>query len=112
MKTDQEIKQIANKYLSFLERKMNIKLLFFDGFDKKPYGNIFHYFAEKNYDRVNRKVYNSSYFLVEKTTGRIVTFGTQYPEEEYIKAYEDGVIDQPPCSTKYWYPDTETYSHE
>ncbi len=41
MLTDQEMQQIAKKYLSFLERKTNTELVFFDGFDKKPYGNIF-----------------------------------------------------------------------
>jgi hypothetical protein len=111
LKTDQEMQQIAEKYLSFLEREMNTELVFFDGFDKKPYGNIFHYTSKKELERGDGIVYCSNGpLLVEKATGRIVTFGSAYTEEKYIKAYENGTLE--PCLTAFWYPETETFSHK
>ncbi|WP_445712370.1 hypothetical protein [Flavobacterium sp.] len=111
MLTDEQIQQIANKYLSFLENEMKTELMFFDGFDKKPYGNIFYYTSKKELERGDGIVYSSTGpFLVEKATGRIVTFGSTYPLEEYFKIYEDGTLE--PTLSRYWYPETETYSHK
>lgn len=111
MKTDHEMQQIAKKYLSFLENEMKTELMFFDGFDKKPYGNIFYYTSKKELERGDGIVYSSTGpFLVEKATGRIVIFGTAYPEEHYIKAYENDALE--PVLRRYWYPETETYSHK
>ncbi|WP_445721352.1 hypothetical protein [Flavobacterium sp.] len=87
MKTDHEMQQIAKKYLSFLERKMNTGLVLSDVYCKKPYGDIYCYTTKKELERGDGIVYSSTGpFLVEKATGRIVTFGTSYSEEEYIKA--------------------------
>jgi hypothetical protein len=44
---------------------------------------------------------------VEKETGRVVNFGTAYPEEEYFKAYENGTLEL--SLGRYWYPEDERY---
>lgn len=44
---------------------------------------------------------------MEKETGRVVNFGTAYPEEEYFKAYENGTLEL--SLGRYWYPEDERY---
>ncbi|CAM3922205.1 hypothetical protein FLJU110815_06250 [Flavobacterium jumunjinense] len=112
MLTDQEMKQIAEKYLLFKMLNSNIDIALYDFQTKKEYGNIY-YYQSKNFLLTNDEKYligGNAPFLVEKATGRIVIFGTAYPEEHYIKAYENDALE--PVLRRYWYPETETYSHK
>lgn len=109
MLTDQEMQQIAEQYISFLMKDSSKVLIVFPGPIKKPYGNIYRYDTKKLAETGDFK-YSIVHgpILVEKATGRIVTFGTAYPEEEYFKAFENGTL--VPCSTRYWNSETEEYS--
>jgi hypothetical protein len=72
----------------------NKELIVFPGSIKKNYGNIYRYDTKKLAETGDFK-YSIVHgpILVEKATGRIVTFGTAYPVEEYFKAFE----------TEHWY---------
>jgi hypothetical protein len=111
MLTDQEMQEIAEKYISFLMRGSNKELIVYPNPIQKPYGNIYRYDTKKlavtgdfRYSIMHGPI------LVEKATGRIVTFGTAYPEEYYYKAYENGTLE--PCLTRYWYHEIEYFNYK
>ncbi|WP_397364143.1 hypothetical protein [Olleya sp. R77988] len=114
MLTEQEMKAIAEHYLTFLERNSStdIELALYDNSIKKDYGNIYIY-QNKRYMVTGDEqclLGGNAPFLVEKETGRVVSFGTAYPKEHYFEAYENGTLE--PTLTGYWYPEDERYSHE
>ena len=79
---------------------------------KKPYGNVF-YYDSKRYNETGEfkhHVIGSSPFLVENKTGRVVNFGTARSFEFYLDEYERG--DMTPSLDRYWYPETEKFSHK
>ncbi len=45
--------------------------------------------------------------FIDEETGRVVNFGTAYPNEYYFEAYENGTLE--PTLTRYWYPEDERY---
>jgi hypothetical protein len=111
MLTDQEMKTIAERYLAFimLNSGSDIELALYDNRVKKDYGNLFVY-QSKNFMETGDEQYllgGNAPFLVEKETGRIITFGTAHPEEYYLEAYENGTLE--PTLTRYWYPEEERY---
>lgn len=114
MLTDQEMKVIAEHYLAFKMHNSgsDIDLALYDNRIKKDYGNLFVY-QSKKYIETGDEQYllgGNAPFLVEKETGRVVSFGTAHPEEYYFEAYENGILE--PTLTRYWYPEDERYSHQ
>ncbi|MFK7747266.1 MAG: hypothetical protein AB8B65_02630 [Kordia sp.] len=111
MLTNQEMLIIAKKYMSFSSDK-DIELKVTQGLTiTKPYGNIYYYDSKKYIETGNFQYHvPTGPFLVEKATGRVVGFGTARSFEFYIDAYEKGTL--VPTLDRYWYPDTQKYSHK
>ncbi|WEK69005.1 MAG: hypothetical protein P0Y62_14265 [Candidatus Chryseobacterium colombiense] len=79
---------------------------------KKPYGNI-HYFQSKEFlltRDFNKVLTGNPPFLVEKNTGRVVSFGTRMRLENYIQAYENGTMST--ALDTYWYPDEDRFDYK
>ncbi len=111
MLTDQEIQDVANHYISFLMNRHNVEFALYDNSIKKDYGNLYYYNTKQYVEAAGLEhIMSFGPFLVEKETGRVVTFGTAYPVEYYFEAYENGTLE--PTLTRYWHPDEEKYSHE
>ncbi len=113
MLTENEMLVNANKYIAYKEKKTNKELvIYLEHVIKKTYGNIYGFESKKYIDTgiFDYKLLGNSPFLVEKNTGRIVNFGTSHDDDYYIKAYENGTLE--PSMDRYWYPETETYSHK
>jgi hypothetical protein len=113
MKTSEQMLEIAKKYVTFLQNEAGLeKIILNDITAVKLYGNIYH-FTSKRYLETNEFKYaivGNAPFLVEKDTGRIVTFGTANTLEQDLYEYENDLIF--PCLTTYWYPNEEKYSHK
>ena len=79
---------------------------------KKPYGNIYLYNSKKFIMTGDSKyaVGGNAPFLVEKKTGRVVTFSTSGTLENDIKAYENGTMT--PSLDLYWYPDEDRFDYK
>lgn len=105
--------QIANKYLRFMDAEDGIETILLDEQTiEKPYGSIF-YYTSKLYKETGDFQYaiaGNAPFLVEKETGRVVNFGTSMNDAYYMDAYEKGTLK--PTLDRYWYPDTEEFSHK
>lgn len=95
MLTDKEMLQIAEKFLKKIGEESNKELMMYlEDTIKKPYGNIY-FFNSKKYiltGDINYALGGNGPFLVEKETGRVITFGTAYQDEYYIKSYENGTF--------------------
>ncbi|MGG5209416.1 hypothetical protein ACQWU4_10745 [Chryseobacterium sp. MIQD13] len=68
--------------------------MLYDDIIKKPYGNIYS-FDSKEYiltGDFNKSLMGGGPFLVEKKTGRVISFGTAGILENEIKAYENGTL--------------------
>ncbi|MFY8186895.1 MAG: YrhB domain-containing protein [Flavobacterium sp.] len=113
MLTDEQTLEIANKYISYLQNKTNIKVLIYkEHIIRKEYGNIYFY-DSKEYIETGvfaHRLLGNAPFLVEKKTGRVVVFGTAYSDDYYIKAYESGTL--VPSQDRYWDHETESYSYK
>ena len=113
MLTDEQMLQIAERYLQRLERDYDIEMLIFpDEIIKKPYGNIYlsgykEYLLTAN---PNKQLVGNGPFLVEKKTGRVVSFGTLGTIENQLKTYENGTIT--PTLDRYWYPDEDRFDYK
>lgn len=93
MLTDKEMLEIAEKHVEELGEKAGIPtIIFYEGVTNKEYGNIYGYTSKKYYETKDEEyaVAGNAPFLVEKETGKIVTFGTAFSDEYYIKEYEEG----------------------
>lgn len=93
MLTDQQVIEIANTYLTTLEPKIGEPLILpQELMIKKNYGIYFIYHSKKYWETKNweEKLLENAPFLVEKSTGKIIEFGTNRSMEEYIKEYEAG----------------------
>jgi len=92
MLTDKEMWGIAEKYLKEIEKEADIPLIYLkEWITKKKYGNIYRYTSKKYYETKNENyaVAGNGPFLIEKKTGEIITFGTAFSDEYYIKLYEE-----------------------
>nr|WP_321233929.1 hypothetical protein [uncultured Psychroserpens sp.] len=102
---------VAEHYISFMSNE-DIELIIYPSRTiQKPYGNIYFYDSKRHFETGEFSYHvPSGPFLVEKETGRVVSFGTAYPKEYYFEAYENGTLQ--PSLDLYWYPEEERYSHE
>ena len=113
MLTKQQIKAIADKYVAYMESHSHIQLTILNEYTiEKPYGLIFFYTSKQFKETGDFKyaIAGNAPFLVENTTGRVVNFGTAMADEYYITGYENKTLI--PTLDRYWYPETETYSHK
>lgn len=94
MLTEQQVIEIAEKYVKKRSAKSKYDLVILDNEAiKKPYGIIFFYNTKKYNDTRNdddNTLLGNAPFLVENKTGKIVVFGTSKSEEYYIQEYEAG----------------------
>lgn len=111
MLSEEEMLSIAEQYISFEGEEIEIVLL--ESYTiRKPYGNIY-YYNSKEYIETGEDRYSligNAPFLVEKETGRVVSFGTAQSLDYYIEAYENGTL--VPSLDRYWYPDEERYDYK
>ncbi|CAI8922398.1 YrhB domain-containing protein [Chryseobacterium sp. IT-36CA2] len=93
MLSENEIMEVANNFLKDLEPKIGEPLIFpKELMIKKPYGIYFIYHSKKYLETKDweEKLLGNAPFLVEKSTGKIIEFGTSRSMDEYIKEYEAG----------------------
>ncbi|WGD35821.1 hypothetical protein [Olleya sp. YS] len=108
MLTEQELLEIANKYISYKNEKSEIEFMILDEFTlKKSYGYIFFYTSKKYYETKDFKyaIAGNGPFLVENKEGLVYKFGTARDTEYYIKEYEAGTW--VPASDGIWRSDNE-----
>lgn len=107
MLTEQEMTEVAEHYISFMGNKIELTI-YYSATIQKPYGNIY-FFNSKRYAETGDFRYSvvRGPFLVEKETGRVVNFGTAYPNEYYFEAYEKVALEL--SLDRYWYPEEERY---
>ena len=108
MLTNKEMKKIAKLFVAKLSKENNIELILIESSEEKPYGKIYGFDSKEFFltGDVGKAIGNSFPFLVEKKTGRVVTFGTLLLEN-YLTAYENGTLDE--VSDRYWYPEEDRY---
>lgn len=99
MLTDNEMLEIANKYINEIGQEINIELEIPNDFIKKSYGNIYDYVAK---DSTKHRLAGNGPFLVKNDVGTVIQFGTSDDIEYYIKGYEDGTWK--PSSNGVWDP--------
>jgi hypothetical protein len=99
MLTDNEMLDIANKYINEIGQEINIELEIPNDFIKKSYGNIYDYVAK---DSTKHRLAGNGPFLVKNDVGTVIQFGTSDDIEYYIKGYEDGTWK--PSSNGVWDP--------
>lgn len=99
MLTDNEMLDIANKYINEIGQEINIELEIPNDFIKKSYGNIYDYVAK---DSTKHRLAGNGPFLVKNDVGTVIQFGTSDDIEYYIKGYEDGTWK--PSSNGVWNP--------
>jgi hypothetical protein len=99
MLTDNEMLDIANKYINEIGQEINIELEIPNDFIKKSYGNIYDYVAK---DSTKHRLAGNGPFLVKNDVGTVIQFGTSDDIEYYIQGYEDGTWE--PSSNGVWDP--------
>ena len=111
MLSDAEMLEIAEQYMSFKSDDQYELLVDKKTVLIKSYGNIYCHYTMQN---IKTGIFSnhliSAPFLIEKETGILVTFGSAYSLEHYIKAYEEGTL--MPSLDSYWYSNDESYSHK
>lgn len=112
MLTDEKMLEIAERYLSKMVDNKIETVIILEETIKKPYGNIYLYNSKQFILTEDFKyaVGGNAPFLVEKETGRVVTFGTAGRLEDYIMAYENGTLST--ALDNYWYPDEDRYDYK
>lgn len=111
MLTDQEMQGIAERFIRRIVSK-HIEPMLYNDIIRKPYGNIYS-FNSKEYiltGDFNKSLMGGGPFLVEKKTGRVVTFGTSGVLERQLKAYENGTLST--ALDTYWYPDEDRFDYK
>lgn len=112
MLTDEEMLQIAERFTRFSVKAHIEPMIYSDDIMKKPYGNVYHYNSKKYIltGDFNYSLIGNGPFLVEKETGRVVTFGTSGSLEYHLKDYENNTLMT--CLTRYWYPYDERFDYK
>ncbi|MAX71385.1 MAG: hypothetical protein CMC76_09845 [Flavobacteriaceae bacterium] len=112
MLTEQEMLEIAEKFLKKLESQGSVELMLYEEPIKKTYGNIYHFNSKKFIltQEMDHALGGNAPFLVEKESGRVVGFGTAVKFEDYVNAYENSTL--VPTLHTYWYPDEDRFSHK
>jgi hypothetical protein len=79
---------------------------------KKAYGNIYRYQSKEFIltKDMYKAITPATPFLVEKKTGRVVTFASAMSLENNIKAYENGTMSR--ALDTYWYPDKDHFDYK
>jgi hypothetical protein len=94
MLAEQQVIEIAEKYVKERSAKSKYDLVILDNEAiKKPYGIIFFYNTKKFNQTRNdddNTLFGNAPFLVENKTGNILVFGTSRSDEYYIQEYEAG----------------------
>ena len=93
MLTEKQILEIAEKHVKEIEKESRIDLLIgYEETIKKPYGHIFFYTSKKFVKTGDFKyaIAGNTPFLVEKNSGKIISFGSSESDEYYINEYEAG----------------------
>ncbi|OCK50475.1 hypothetical protein BA768_04805 [Chryseobacterium sp. CBo1] len=112
MLTDQEMLEIAERFMKRIVDKETEAVILHEETIKKPYGNIY-FFQAKEFlltRDFNKVLTNNPPFLVEKEKGRVVNLGPLRRLEYEIQAYENGTMK--PTMDLYWYPDEDRFSRE
>lgn len=112
MLTDQEMLAIAERFIKRKTDKDIEAVILTEETIKKPYGNIY-YCQSKEFlltRDFNKVLTSNPPFLVEKKTGRVVSFGTRMRLENYIQAYENGTMST--ALNTYWYPDEDRFDYK
>ncbi|PKH50018.1 hypothetical protein CXF68_04550 [Tenacibaculum sp. Bg11-29] len=108
MLTDKEMLEIAERYLTKLKSELELKL--YDDYIKKEYGNIYYYNTKECFlGNPNKSLAGGGPFLVENTTGRVVSLGTLNLENT-LKKYKNGSLE--PSLDLYWYPAEDRYDYK
>ncbi len=112
MLTDQEMLAIAERFIRRIIDKKIEPIILLEEIIKKPYGNIYYYQSKEFLltRNIHKALGDSAPFLVEKNTGRVVSFGSRMRLEDYIKAYENGTIGK--SLDRYWYPDEDRFDYK
>ncbi|WP_298901164.1 hypothetical protein [uncultured Psychroserpens sp.] len=114
MLTEQEMLEIAEKFLRKMEETSDLELMLYPDNQvvRKPYGNIYYFDSIKHITTGEHKyaIVGAAPFLVEKEKRRIVTFSTANTLESQLPDYENGTM--VPSLHTYWYPDEDRYSHK
>lgn len=110
--TDQEMLNIAERFLIRIVDKGYEPIIVQEETIKKSYGNIYRYQSKEFL--LTRDLYKAltpaTPFLVEKITGRVVTFASAMSLENNIKSYEDGTMTR--SLDLYWYPDEDRFDYK
>lgn len=112
MLTHQEMQAIAERFMKRRVDKDTEALILDEETIKKPYGNIY-YFQSKEFlltRDFNKVLTGNPPFLVEKNTGKVVSFGTRMRLENYIQAYENGTMST--ALDTYWYPEEDRFDYK
>jgi hypothetical protein len=109
MLTNQEMEQIAERFIQKLGNESGIEMILSDELGGKPYGNVYH-FESKEYILTGdpgKALVGNGLFMVEKKIGRVVVFGTALHLEDYLTAYEKGILIE--AKGRYWYPEEDRF---
>lgn len=92
MLTKQEMLEVAKLHIKKMDEKDGIDTIILEDYTvHKPYGSIFCY-DSKLFQETGDFIYaiaGNAPFLVEKNTGKVITFGTANDVEYYINLYEN-----------------------
>lgn len=112
MLTDKEMLKIAELFTRRIVAKNIEPMIIINATIKKPYGNIY-FFNSKKYiltGDFTTSLVGSGPFIVEKETGRVVSFGSLGTLEDNIKSYENGTMT--PSLDLYWYPSEDKFDYK
>jgi len=112
MFTDQEMLKIAEQFTRKIVDKNFAPDIVLEEAIKKAYGNIYCYQSKEFLMTrdFNKHLAGNAPFLVEKGTGRVVSFGTRMRLENYLQAYENGTMST--ALNTYWYPDEDRFDYK
>jgi len=110
MLTDQEMLKIAKRFIRRIVDQDIEPIILMEEIIKKNYGNIYRYQSKEFLltRDFNKALGGNAPFLVEKKTGRVVTFSSRMTLDNNMKAYENA--NMAPSSDLYWYPDEDRFS--
>lgn len=93
MLTDKKMLDIAERFIRRIVDE-SIEPMLYEEIIKKSYGNIYSFNSKETIltGNFNKTLAGAGPFLIEKKTGRVVSFGTSGILENEIKAYENGTM--------------------
>lgn len=110
MLTDEQMLNIAERYIQRIKGSYNKEVLVLKNYiEKRKNGNLY-YYNTKEYlltGDIFKSLVGHAPFLVEKERGRVVQFSTSTILEKEIEAYESGTMIA--CSENFWYPDEDRF---